>query len=671
MARDIPIGNGNLLVAFDETYQICDWYYPLVGQENHTAGHCFHFGIEVNQQFSWIDAPEWERHLDYEPHTMATAVTLRHAQWQLTIHATDVVDFEDDILLRRFRLENHSQEPQTIRLYFHHDFHVYGIDVGDTVFYDPLSESLIHYKDKRYFLMSGQSGRNSGIEQWATGRKEMADMEGTWRDAEDHVLEGNAIAQGSVDSTYSVALTVLPGQDGVMYTWVACAESLDDVRTLNGLVTFETPEALIQRTQAFWTLWLDRQGVDRGAPPALFEPLYERSLLITRTNCDNRGGIIAANDSDIMSHSRDTYSYVWPRDGAWVARALDVSGHHNLAERFFSFCANVIDSGGYFLHKYTPSGSLASSWHPWVLDGRPELPIQEDGTGLVLWALWEHFIQTHDVETVEPWLTRLVFPAGQFMADYRDPRDKLPWPSWELWEERRGIYTHTVASVYAGLTAAGHFAQAFGHTSRADTFYEAAQEVRHAALTRLVDPDGRLLRGLAAKNGTLVPDPTPDASLLLVPQLGLISPEDPMMVNTAAWVHDRLSVPGPIGGLARYEGDQYQRRTSDPHIPGNPWFICTLWYADYLIMRSRGPEDLQEPAAIISWVDQHALSSGVLAEQLDPESGAPLSVSPLTWSHAALILSIDRYREAQARFGLGPDYRESTLSGRRKQSIGY
>jgi GH15 family glucan-1,4-alpha-glucosidase len=39
MARDIPVGNGSLLVTFDADYRIRDIYFPHVGQENHTAGH--------------------------------------------------------------------------------------------------------------------------------------------------------------------------------------------------------------------------------------------------------------------------------------------------------------------------------------------------------------------------------------------------------------------------------------------------------------------------------------------------------------------------------------------------------------------------------------------------------------------------------------------------------
>ena len=45
MPRDIPVGNGRLLVTFDRHYQIRDLYFPHVGQENHAgAGPC-RFGV--------------------------------------------------------------------------------------------------------------------------------------------------------------------------------------------------------------------------------------------------------------------------------------------------------------------------------------------------------------------------------------------------------------------------------------------------------------------------------------------------------------------------------------------------------------------------------------------------------------------------------------------------
>lgn len=60
----------------------------------------------------------------------------------------------------------------------------------------------------------------------------------------------------------------------------------------------------------------------------------------------------------------------------------------------------------------------------------------------------------------------------------------------------------------------------------------------------------------------------------------------------------------------------------------------------------RTGDETGRTADLLEWVTDHALPGGALAEQVDPYSGAPLSVSPLTWSHAAFVESISCYLDA-------------------------
>jgi GH15 family glucan-1,4-alpha-glucosidase len=48
---------------------------------------------------------------------------------------------------------------------------------------------------------------------------------------------------------------------------------------------------------------------------------------------------------------------------------------------------------------------------------------------------------------------------------------------------------------------------------------------------------------------------------------------------------------------------------------------------------------------LIRWAADHTLVSGIMAEQVHPFSNAPLSVSPLTWSHATFAATILDYRK--------------------------
>ena len=111
-------------------------------------------------------------------------------------------------------------------------------------------------------------------------------------------------------------------------------------------------------------------------------------------------------------------------------------------------------------------------------------------------------------------------------------------------------------------------------------------------------------------------------------------------------VEEKLWVKTRVGGVARYENDYYHRISNDiAAVPGNPWFICTLWLADYFITRAKTSAELKMALPIFEWTANHALESGVLAEQVNPYTNAPISVSPLTWSHATVVSTAIKYLE--------------------------
>src|SRR6185503_14061984 len=267
------------------------------------------------------------------------------------------------------------------------------------------------------------------------------------------------------------------------------------------------PQGVLDRTSAYWRLWVGGTNINFGNLPAKVVEIFKRSLLVVRTQIDNNGAIVAANDSDIMQFSRDTYSYVWPRDGALVSDALDLAGFPDVARSFYTFCQRVITDEGFFYHKYNPDGSPASSWHPWVLKGQRAMPIQEDETALVVWALWRHYYRYRDIEFIRPMWVDVVQKAADFMARYRDPRTGLPLPSYDLWEERWGVHAFTVATAYGGLKAAHNFAVCFGDRERAAVYGKAADEVRAGAAKYLFSEKlNRFVRRLVPRDTPKPPD---------------------------------------------------------------------------------------------------------------------------------------------------------------------
>lgn len=645
MPRDIPIGNGSLLLLYDRTGVVRDLFFPNVGSENHAQGHPFRVGVWVNGAFSWIDGEGWERSLDYEDDTLVARIELINTTLGIEIFMRDVVDFHENIYVREITARNLSTDFVELRLFFHHDFHIYGSEIGDTVCYKPEEKGLLHYKGKRYFFVNALTENGVGLTQFATGVKEVKSLEGTWVDATDGVLSGNPVAQGSVDSICAVHLKIPPGRKATAYYWMAACTDWKGVKRLNDLIVRRTPLNFIRRTADYWKLWLNREQMKFGDLPDAVGRLYARSLLILRTHSNNNGAVIAASDSDILQFSRDTYTYMWPRDGAIVAHALDVAGFPLPSRRFFEFCGEIIGRNGYFLHKYNFDGTLASSWHPWILEGKPHLPIQEDETGLVLWALWEHFQLYRDVEFIKPLYRKVIKAAADFMCEFVDKRTGLPLPSYDLWEEQLGVHCFTASAVIAGLRAAGHFTTAFGENDLSEKYMKAADNMKDAVIEYLYDEDtGRFLGSISERLGVLSKEFRLDSSLCALFAFGVFPASDQKVVSTIEALKEKLWCREGIGGLARYENDRYQRVVSpSDRNPGNPWIICTLWYAQYLIEKAKGEDELSESVAFLNWVAERALHSGVLAEQVNPFTGEPVSVCPLTWSHAAFIITVQRY----------------------------
>src|SRR5579884_2304130 len=658
MARDLPIANGSLLINFDGRYQLRDIYFPHVGKENQSSGHLFRFGVWVNGTFRWIDDDRWERELGYEHDTLVTRVNLRHPDLTLAMVCNDAVDFHENLYIRRVSITSESSSPLDVRLFFHHDFHIYQNDVGDTAYYEPQRKVLFHYKDLRWFLINGYRGPDDhGIDQFATGQKEINGLQGTWRDAEDGLLSGNPIAQGSVDSTIGLHVKLEPEGFGEIYYWIAAGERFDDVTAINRRVIERGPATFLDRTNHYWRLWVRKEANNLDEIPTEVGQLFSRSLLILRTQIDVDGGILAANDFDVTQFNRDTYSYVWPRDGALVANALIQAGYSAPSGAFLTFCLKLLTKEGYFLHKYNPDGSLASSWHPWFAHNQRVLPIQEDETGLVLWALWSYFEHFPEVELIKPFYRDLIVRAASFMASYRDEKTGLPLPSWDLWEERRGILSWTVAAVYAGLIAAARFANAFGELDARDSFEQAASEVKSGADTYLWREEaGRFVRMISPTgDGSFEVDWTVDSSVAGLFLFGMYPADDPRIVKTMESVRERLWVKTEVGGLARYENDYYHQVSQDlQRCPGNPWIICTLWLARWIIARAKSHDDLSPAVDLLTWVAQHALPSGVLAEQVHPYTGEPLSVSPLTWSHGEVVMTVVEYLDKVSHLNLCP-----------------
>ena len=632
MVRYLPMGNGKVLVSFDGDYRLVDFYYARDQSDNHAVGHPFRYGVSINNKFRWVDRTVITS-MDYLDDTMIGDVKYRIGD--INFENQDFVDIYQDIYVRRIKVENKGGGTDELKFFFHQDFYIYGNDMGDTAFYYPELNSVIHYKGSRYFLVATLDGQNNSIDQYAIGIKAFRGFEGTWKDAEDGKLSFNPVAIGSVDSVVSNTILVQPGETKEFFYFIICGENMENVARDRKMMTFDHFKEMYRRTNNYWEVWSAKKKIDTSKE---IESLFKKSQFIIRTHINNDGGIMASSDSDILKDNRDGYYYVWPRDAALAAYALTRTLHFSASRKFFDFALKSVSNEGYFYHKYMADGKIASSWIPRIINSEPILPIQEDETALVLWAFWQYYLQSFDVEYFFPFYDSLIKKSADFLVRFTN-EDGLPKPSYDLWEERYGIHSFTVAAVYAGLKAASNFAMTFGDTGPGERYNNAALKMA-SSFERTFYSVEKGYYARAIIDGA--PDFTVDSQNMALFMFGMKDANDPKMKSNMDKIMEKLWVKS-TGGIARYENDGYQRLKLDQSVPGNPWIITTLWAARYFLkIRER-----EKAMNLIKWVLDHKQSSGVLSEQINPYDNTTLSVSPLIWSHAEFILTIMDYIDSK------------------------
>ena len=653
MPKALTLGNGNILVNLDQFGQVRDFYFPYIGLENQVGGHFIHrIGVFVDGVLSWLADSGWEIIVESEETVFAGKTRAVNIHLGISLLITDLVYNEKNIFLRRILVKNTRPDAtRTITIFFNQQFEIYESHVAHTAYYDPLRKVIIHYRNRRAFLINAQiEGR--GFDDYSTGVFGTEGKEGTHKDAEDGVLAKNNIEHGQVDSVIGLSVRYQPLEEKFVYYWVAVGESISEVEHLDEYTLEHGPGHLIETTNNFWRAWVTRQNFSFHGLSTEVVNLFQKSLLIMRAHVGGNGAIIASSDSNILQKGKDTYCYVWPRDAAITALALSEAGDTSVAKLFFSFCNRVISVDGYFRHKYSPDESLGSSWHPWLRDNQFQLPIQEDGTALILHTLWRFYEISKDLEFIESIYNSLIKRAADFLVLYRDEQTGLPKPSYDLWEERFGVTTFTAASVVGALRAAAKFAGLLGKKKSEVIYEEVAESIRRAILEHLYDEvTGRFCKLFQLTADELHYDMTIDASTAHgLSAFDILPPNDPRLIKEITEAEVALTVHPGIGGLARYQNDAYQRIT-DASV-NNPWFITTLWLAQHAIRTAKNESDLAPVKERLSWCARFASRAGLLSEQLNPTTGEQLSVSPLVWSHAEFVRTVIKYLDRLENFGI-------------------
>ncbi len=643
MGRPIMLGNGALTVGLNESGLVHDFYYPYVGLDNlATSRRTPHkIGVFVDERFSWVDDGSWEIALDFETEALISSIVMRHDDLAIELRLMDFVDHDYNAFFRRIRIKNLADQDREVRLFMHQVYQISSGGRADTGLFVPEDNYLLDYKGRCCLLTYAQDEDGRSFDQFAIGNYGIEGKEGTFKDAEDGELSGSAVEHGGVDSVLRFKWALGKDVEKALDYWTIAADSQFAAEKVHHVVKRDGVDRRLESARRFWRHWLSTAADRLHALDKPYLDSVKKSLMAIKAHTDRRGGIIASCDSSIYNYGRDYYSYVWPRDGAYVIWPLIRLGYTEEPKKFFEFCRDILTADGYLMHKYQPDRAIGSTWHPLLHNNRRELAIQEDETSIVIFMLGEYLNHSGDEEFVRSLYATMVKPTADFIEGFIDEPTGLPHASYDLWEEKFLTTTYTVAVTGRALVVAAELAERFEHPDDALRWRSRAESI-FSNLKVLFDPERQAYRKgyLLQPDGSLQFDNTLDVSSFYGAAVFAPTNQQPDVEATLKAIEDILLDSTPSGGSPRYENDNYF--LTDEKYLGNPWAVTTLWLAQYYARA--GQTDTAR--RYVDWALSRATPSGMLAEQFDPESGQPVSVLPLVWSHAELINTMIDLSEA-------------------------
>ncbi len=634
MGRPVVLSNNKLFVGLDERGLVHDFYYPYVGQDNLTTSRVVphKIGVWVEGKFSWLSDSEWDTSVMFEENVLVSKVVAINKRLAVTVTFSDAVDHEVSAFMRRIEVTNNLDKPRNIKLFLHQIFEISRSGRGDTAFYEPSGNYIFDYKGSTSLIIYAQSN-GKPFSEFAVGNYGIEGKSGTFIDAEDGNLSGNLVEHGGVDSVVGLELELEPDSSQVVEYWIAAGSDQQRADETHQILLSSGLDVRLDDTRLAHKAWL-QPAIDATVnikDNSVKNDIY-KSLLVLKSHIDNDGAIIASCDSSIYNYGRDYYVYCWPRDGSFVLWPLIKLGYKEEPLAFFDFCERVMHPDGYLQHKFQPDGSYGSTWHPLVQHHHKELAIQEDETAIVLFMIAEYVEKNNDYVYFRKKLANFIKPMTDFLAFYLDKETGLPHPSYDLWEQKFQTSTYTTFVVAATLSRIIRIAESLNIEQAHIAMWKNALASINKNVNLLYDEDKRyFIKGIFKTEGVDEVDSTLDVSSLYGAFMFGDNKNSEMIQSTVKKIEEILENATPNGGIPRYLYDNYLQVNNK--LPGNPWFVCTFWMAQYYYKIGNKDRALD----LIEWSKKRFLPSGVMSEQINPEDSTQAGVAPLLWSHAEYI----------------------------------
>ena len=342
------------------------------------------------------------------------------------------------------------------------------------------------------------------------------------------------------------------------------------------------------------------------------------------------GGIVAAPTTSLPERLGGVrnwdYRFCWLRDATFTLNALLLAGYHDEALAWRAWLLRAAAGSPQdlqTLYGVTGERRLDEYEIPWLSGYGNSAPVrvgnaaakqfQLDVYGEIADTL--HLARAAGLES-EP----AAWNIQRVLLDFLDSHWQQPDEG--IWEVRgpRQHFTHSKVMAWVAFDRAVKDAEAFGLEGPVDR-WRATRDAIHAQVCE---------RAWDARRNTFMQSygsPYLDASVLLIPQVGFLPPDDPRVLGTIAAIEKGLVVDGLVWRYSTSSGVDALPKHEGTFLP------CSFWLANCLALTGRR----DEAVALFERLCALANDVGLLAEEYDVGGKRMLGNFPQALTHMALV----------------------------------
>jgi GH15 family glucan-1,4-alpha-glucosidase len=387
----------------------------------------------------------------------------------------------------------------------------------------------------------------------------------------------------------------------------------------------DSAEALAE-TESFWHDWAGRCTYEGEYRDAVVRSLVTLKALIYEPT----GGIVAAPTTSLPEHLGGVrnwdYRFCWLRDATLTLLALINCGYTEEAGAWRRWLLRAVagdPAEAQIMYGLAGERRLTEWEVPWLPGYQGAKPVRVGNAAhgqLQLDVYGEVFDALYQARKAGLAPQENGWRVGAKLLEAL----AAAWeePDEGIWEVRgpRQHFVHSKVMAWVAFDRAVRSAEQFGREGPVETWRRTRDTIHRQVCEKGFDPGQNAFTQAYGSKAL-------DASVLMIPLVGFLPPDDPRVRGTVEAIGRTLRKDGFV---ARYDTSL----TEDGLPPGEGAFLpCTFWYADNLAVMGR----TDEARAVYERLLKLRNDVGLLSEEYDPAAGRLVGNFPQAFTHVGLV----------------------------------